>query len=187
MFLTLVIILSLVVLAKRQYTSVIMFCSAIICWMCFSIYHNYKQLHEKEILVFHVKKQSALALRVGNKVYGSFDNISNNDFEHYIKPYLVTISNLELIPQPINVASMDSTILSYGLNSNITANDINADFIIVKSNTCFDLTTCNKRKPIIIADCSNSYKFVMYLKKQCALLDIPFYSVKEQGAFRIKL
>jgi hypothetical protein len=58
---------------------------------------------------------------------------------------------------------------------------------LISKDTPLELTTNYKSKPMVIADCSNSYKFVKKLEKQCAILEIPFYWVKENGAIQITL
>jgi hypothetical protein len=57
----------------------------------------------------------------------------------------------------------------------------------VSDNKEIQLNSLHKTKPIIIADCSNNYTFVKELKKRCAKEGLVFYSVKDKGAFTIKL
>jgi hypothetical protein len=80
----------------------------------------------------------------------------------------------------------DSTIILKA-GSFTSIEQLNPNYILVSNDIPIELTTNYKTKPFVIADCSNSYKFVKKLKKQCAQLDIPFYSVKEDGALQVNL
>jgi competence protein ComEC len=187
-FMSLSIVLFLMLITGKQHKQMLVLCSIIILWLSTSIYNNYIQIHETELTVFHVKQRSAFALRVGQTIYANFNGIEEKDFQRHIKPYLLTISNLKLIRTKSNLLRSSShVILNTGI-SDSTFQEIKPQFIIVSNDIPpIELTTNYKTKPQIIADCSNSYKFVKKLKKQCALLEIPFYSVRESGAFKLNL
>ena len=187
LFLTLVIVLSLIIISSKQYKHVLALCFAIAIWLSVSIYDTIQQQEKKEFIVFHVKQKSIFALRVGQTVYAQFDDISSKEFQRYVKPYLLTISDLKVVYTETNFFKVGS---KYIVNNNQKASlsqTINSEYILVSNNTPLELTTNYKSKPLVIADCSNSYKFVKQLKKQCALLEIPFYWVKENGAIQITL
>lgn len=185
-FLTAAIILFLMVISTKSYKQVVVFCLLIISWISSSIIINYNNSHQKELVVFHIKQQSVFALRIGHTVYGNFKNIPQKDFERYVKPYLLNYSNLKLVVADADAFKTESTVvLRNYLNSNLQ--DLNPNIVLVSHDEPIELVTNHKTKPIVIADCSNSYKFVKKLKKQCAQFDIPFYSVKESGAFKINL
>ena len=186
-FVSLIIALSLIIISTKQYKHVIVLGFTIIAWFSATIYSNYEQLHKKELIVFHVKQKSVFALRVGQSVYTNFNTISEKEFQRFVKPYLLTISNLKVIPTKSNVLKYESVAI---LNVNQDAPfipQLNLNYIIVSNDAAIELTTNYKTKPLIIADCSNSYKFVKKLKKQCALFDCPLYLVKESGALKINL
>lgn len=186
-FMSLIIFFGLIVISAKQHKHVIALCLTIIMWLSVSIYSNYEQQLEKELLVFHVKQKSVFAMRVGQNLYVNFNDITEKEFQRYVKPYLLTISNLKMIPSKSNLFKSVSTSI---LNVNqITPfiPKLNSNYIVVSNDTPLELTTNYKTRPVIIADCSNSYKFVRKLKKQCALYDLQFYSIKESGALQIKL
>lgn len=186
-FMTISICLFFLIIQTKQYNQVIVLCSTLIVWLVCSFYNNFKQTQQNELVVFHVKHKSVFALRVGQRVYGNFNAINQNEFQRNIKPYLLSISNLKLIQIKSNFIKCDaSTILN--INQNYSdSSALKANYIIVSNDVPFELTSNFKTKPLVIADCSNSYKFVKELKKLCTTLEVPFYSIKETGAVLINL
>jgi competence protein ComEC len=187
LFLSLVIALSLLIIASKQYKHVLILCSIIITWLSVSIFDTFQQKQEKEFVVFHVKQKTVFALRLGQTIYAHFDDISSKEFQRYVKPYLLTISNLKVVDTKSNVLQVDSTYIVNNHQNGSLSKTLTAKYILISKDTPLELTTNYKSKPMVIADCSNSYKFVKQLKKQCALLEIPFYWVKENGAIQITL
>jgi competence protein ComEC len=187
LFMSLIIILFLLVIAGKRHKHVLVLCGVMIAWLSTSIYYNYMQMQEMELVIFHVKKKSVFAFRDGQTVYTHFNELDDKDFQRYVKPYLLTVSNLKIVPTKSDMIKHDSiTIVNIKAAGNIIE-PLSPSYIIVSNDTPFELTTYHKTKPVIIADCSNSYKFVKELKKQCALSELVFYSVKESGALQIKL
>jgi competence protein ComEC len=186
-FLSVTILLCLIIIAQKQYKQVLALCMTIIVWLFISIYDNYKQKQTKEFVVFHVKQKPAFVLRVGQTVYANFKELNAKEFQRYVKPYLLTISNLKIINTKANVLNVNSKCIMNNSVSLSSPSTINPNYILISNNRSLELTTNYKTKPLIIADCSNSYKFVKQLKKQCAMLEIPFYWVKEDGAIQITL
>ena len=187
LFMTLTIALSLMVVTKKQYKQVLMLCSILIVWLSFSIYNTYDQKQKNEFLVFNVKQKSIIALRVGQVVYSNFSSLSGNEFQRYIKPYLLTIPNLKVVNTTSNVLKVGANCIFSNSKSNSLVPIIKPNYVVISNNAPLQLTTNYKSKALVIADCSNSYNFVKKLKKQCAVLNISFYSVKESGAFQIQL
>ncbi len=185
-FLLLLIIVCLLIISKKQYKYVVTFGVIIVTWTSISVLFYFQQTQKNEFIVFHVKQKSTYILRSGNRVYANFDNISQKDFQRFVKPYLLTITSLKIIDIKTDVINYNKSTVFYH-HKNTTVPQINPSYIIVSNDIPLKLTTNYKTKPVVVADCSNSYKFVRKLKKQCALLDIPFYSVKEKGAFHIYL
>lgn len=185
-FLAIIILLCLMILSTKSYKQIVALCLLVITWLSFSIIDSYNNSKQKELVVFHMKRQSVLALRVGHSVYGNFNSIQNKDFERYVKPYLLNHSDLKMVNVSADAFQLNSTvILKAGFYTNIE--QLNPNYVLVCNDKPIKLKTNYKTKPVIIADCSNSYKFVKKLKKQCSQLDIPFYSVKESGAFHVNL
>jgi competence protein ComEC len=187
LFLSLVIALSLLIIANKQYKHVLILCCIIITWLSVSIFDTFQQKQEKEFVVFHVKQKTVFALRLGQTIYAHFDDISPKEFQRYVKPYLLTISNLKVVDTKANVLQLDSTYIVNNRQNESLSKTLTAKYILISKDAPLELTTNYKSKPMVIADCSNSYKFVKQLKKQCALLEVPFYWVKENGAIQITL
>jgi hypothetical protein len=120
-------------------------------------------------------------------VFGNFTGISQNEFQRNLKPYLLTISNLKLVETKSNLLKLASSTILNVRPSNSYNPNLNANYVIVSNDEPLNLTTNYKTKVTIIADCSNSYKFVKKMRKQCALMEVPFYSIKETGALQINL
>jgi hypothetical protein len=93
---------------------------------------------------------------------------------------------LKIINVETDVFKLDSTVILKSSSCG-SIEQLKPNYILVSHDNPIELTTNYKTRPVIIADCSNSYKFVKNLKKQCAQLEIPFYSVKESGAFQVNL
>lgn len=186
-FMSLSIIFCFIIISNKQYKHVLMLFLTIVFWLSTSIYSNYNQQHQKELVVFHIKKKSVFAIRIGQTVYANFNTIDNKEFQRYVKPYLLTISNLNIISTQYNLFKYSNKTILNCNHPNYPIPNINPNYIVVSNDVPLNLTTNYKTKPTIIADCSNSYSFVKHLKKQCALLEIPLYWVKENGAVQITL
>jgi hypothetical protein len=184
---TISICLFFLIIQTKQYNQVIVLCSTLIVWLVCSFYNNFKQTQQNELVVFHVKHKSVFALRVGQRVYGNFNAINQNEFQRNVKPYLLSISNLKLIQSKSNFIKFDASIILNVNRNYFDCSALKANYIIVSNDVPFGLTSNFKTKPLVIADCSNSYKFVKELKKLCATLEVPFYSIKETGAIQINL
>ena len=187
LFMLLIIALCLMIIANKQYRYVLVLCFTISTWISVSILDSIQQKEKKEFVVFHVKQKSIYALRIGQIIFAKFDDMSSKEFQRYIKPYLLTISNLKVVNTKANFFKVDSKYIVHNNQKAILSKTINSEYILVSDDTPLELTTNYKSKPLVIADCSNSYKFVKQLKKQCAILEIPFYWVKENGAIQITL
>jgi len=185
-FMTIIIFLCLMILSTKSYKHVLALCFLVISWLSFSIVDSYNDTKQKELVVFHIKHQSVFALRVGYSIYGNFDSLQKKDFERYVKPYLLNSSDLKIVHVNTDAFKLDSVVILKA-SSHASLDQLKPNYVLVSNDVPIELTTNYKSKPVIIADCSNSYKFVKKLKKQCAQLDLPFYSVKENGAFRVNL
>lgn len=186
-FLTLVISFGLIIISTKRYQYVLNLGFIIIAWLALSIFTNYHHGLKNELLVFHVKQKSVYALRVGQSVYINLQSIDDKDFQRHVKPYLLTVSNLHIVSTKASVLKSANTSIVIANKISLANAPLNPNYIIVSHNTPVNLTTNYKTPPFVIADCSNSYTFVNKLKKQCRLLEIPFYSVKEEGALQVEL
>lgn len=187
LFMMVAIALSLIVTAQKQYKSVLILCTVFITWLSISVFNTYQQKYKNEFIVFHIKQKSVYAIRVGQTVYTNLGGITNNEFQRYVKPYLLSISNLKMVNSKSNIIKIGANAIFCNNKLNELTLAVKPNYLLVSNNTPLQLTTNYKSKALIIADCSNSYNFTKKLKKQCQALDIPFYSVKESGAFQIQL
>jgi competence protein ComEC len=186
-FLSITIFLVFVIIANKRYKQVVYLCYCIIAWLSYSIYDNYLQRQQNELIVFYVKQKAAFALRLGQVVYADTNELDTKEFERSLKPYLLTISHLKLNQMEGDIVNYKSVSILHATNSTVYNHQLKPNYIIVSHNTSINLTTNYKTKPIVIADCSNTTNFVKLLKQQCRELDIVFYDVKENGAVQIKL
>ena len=170
----------------KSYKQLISLGIVIIIWLSASILTNYQQLQQTELVVFSVKNKSALALRIGKHFYTDTKSLSSNEFQRFVKPYLLNYSNPTIIPINCDALKVNETIILNTTNLSASTHD-DPKYIIVSDNKEIQWNRLRKTKPIIIADCSNNYTFVKQLKKRCAKEGLVFYSVKDKGAFTIKL
>lgn len=171
----------------KGYKQLIALGIVIIVWLSASILINYQQLRQTELVVFSIKNKSAFALRIGKHFYTDTKSLSSNEFQRFVKPYLLNYSNPTIIPINCDALKVNETSILHTNNISALNNDYDAKYIIVSDNKEIQLNSLHKTKPIIIADCSNNYNFVKELKKRCAKEGLVFYSVKDKGAFTIKL
>ncbi|MBC7694882.1 MAG: ComEC family competence protein [Burkholderiales bacterium] len=181
------IISFLFVLAHKQYKYVLTFCTVVIIWLSGSVLIRYKDFNRNELLVFHVKNKSIFALKNGQKVYSYFEELTDREFQRCVKPYLLQYSAQEILKTTANLFRHNKhTILNLQQTGQPWA-EFDPDYIIVSNDAELNLTINHKTKPVIIVDCSNSFKFVKKLRIECLKLGIPFYSIKEQGALRLNI
>lgn len=161
--------------------------AALICaiaWAGTSALMVYRQSSETELVVFSVKRKAACLLRTGRDVYFRGDSLTEGEFRRSVKPYLLRYSGIRLQQSHGEAWQVSQKrIVSAGKAHRRVMP--NCDYLIVSHNNAPNLDSLPQIKPLVIADCSNSYTFVKKLKKQCAGLGISFYSVKEKGALVI--
>lgn len=187
LFCSALILLGLVVIVSKQYRHVV--CLGLLCvaWLCVSIIDSYTQSRQQELTLFHVKHRSVFALRCGQTVYAHLDSISDKDFQRYVKPYLLRFSNLELLGTNSNMVKSAHTAIAF-INQKGMPFPPEAKHLVISNDTPLEMPLNTVKNGItVIADCSNSYKFVRQLKKQCEQNHIRFYSVRESGALTINL
>lgn len=183
-FTILFIITILWIFNSKKYYAVII--SGIVCvlWIISSINLYITQSKQNEFIVFHTKGKSTYLVRSGKNIY-LYKDTEYSNIERYIKPYLLSIPNYKInmldIKQIINIKN---TLISIGNNNNENKN-IKQHYVIVSNNNLPNITT--QKNISIITDCTNSYKFVKKLKKQCDMLNVPIYSVQENGFLKISL
>ena len=182
------IFLFLAIIVSKQYRQVMYFGILCIAWLCTSIYTNWQESTQKELVVFHVKHKTVFALRAGHKVYANFKDAGDKEFQRYVKPYLLKFSDLKIIPVEGDLIKTNAATIAIVSKAGAFSDTTHANHFIVSNNASLEIPANTvKNKPIVIADCSNSYKFVQRLKKECELKQITFYSVKENGAVQIQL
>lgn len=187
LFCSVLILLGLVVIVSKQYKHVIYFGLLCVAWLCTSIVGSYSQSREQELTLFHVKHKTVFALRTGKTVYTHLDSISDRDFQRYVKPYLLRFSNLELVGMNSNLVKSNHMAIAF-INRKGMLFPPEAKHLVIGNDTPLEMPLNTvKNGTTIIADCSNSYKFVRQLKKQCEQNHIRFYSVRESGALTINL
>jgi len=161
--------------------------AALVCaiaWAGSSTWMVYRQASERELVVFSVKRKAVSLLRVGRDFYFHSDSLTEGEFRRSVKPYLLRYSGIRLQPGNAEVWQLArKRIVNTGKAFHRFKEA--CDYLIVSHNTVPALDSFPQIKPLVIADCSNSYTFVKKLRKQCAGLGISFYSVKENGALVI--
>lgn len=186
LFCSLFLMTLFVFIYTKKIMQLLMLGVVLITWISVSIGVNFNQLKQNELVVFNVKNKPAMVLRVGKHFYSDTKNLSNNEFQRFVKPYFLNFSNpsiTSLVSNYIHISSM--SIIRYN-NPSMASFSHHAKYIIVSNNTPLTFNNLIKAKPIIIADCSNNNNFVKELKKQCVNKGVDFYSIKEKGAFTIK-
>ncbi len=186
-FCSVAIFLFLLFIYTKNYKHTVYFFSTLIVWCAYTLFFSLNQKEDEELIVFHIKQKSATVLKTKDSIFIVGTELTDNDINRYIKPYLLTYSNYSLRRVKTNYIIHHSRLITNCTNhaTKILANT--ADYVIVSNNTPVAITALQKKKPTIIADCSNNYTFVKELKKQCAKAGVVFYSIKEIGALKIQL
>lgn len=187
LFLSIAILFVLWIMHSKQYLVVKLFLMLCVVWLFSGLFFSYRQMQQKELVVFYVKQKPAIILRHGVNVYCSLDSLSEKEKERYINPYLLSLPHCHLKPIKADLIKQSTAIIQFLNRKEQSFIESSSDYIVVSHNVKINPFEFHKNKPMIIADCSNSYNFVKRLKQECALADVPFYSVKEQGALRVSL
>ena len=185
LFCSLFILLLLWFLSSKSYRALASCLLCAILWTGFSLSAIWCRSSETELVVFSVRHKAVSLLRTGGEAYLLADSLTDMEFGRCVKPYILGHPGLALHysrpgawhaggKQVVTMA--DARTLPPG-----------CDYLIVSHDALPDPQTLRQIKPLVIADCSNSYTFVKKLKKQCAGSGISFYSVKEKGALIIPL
>ncbi len=182
-----VIGLALLVFSSKTYKSVVLFFLCCIAWLGCSVLCNIKELKERELVVFNVKHKSAYAMRVGQTVYLNSTDLTEKEFQRFVKPYLLKLSNLKVVAQKGDILTYKNFTFLHATGTYQIPQTDSVGFIIVSQNATINVGGYFKYKPLIIADCTNSNKFTQQLKDKCSASNIPFYSVRESGALMVNL
>lgn len=184
---TLTLIMLLLILATKKHKHVMVLFLICTIWLSNSIYERYSDLNQRELMVFHIKNKSVFALRNGHNVYGNFQTLTEKEFQRIVKPYLLQISGLKFTKTEAKVFKNTATTILNITQPTQDLSPLTPDYIIVSNDADLHLLMDYKNKPVVIADCSNSNKFVKKLKKQCLRLGITLYNIKEQGALQLNI
>lgn len=179
------IVLGLMVIHSRQYKHVLILCSVVIIWLLNSIYVNYVDIQQKELMVFSVKRKSAYLIKNGNTLFTNLSELDEEERQRLVKPYIVT--NPNYVEHKTKAHFISSSFVKVAHLSQDNLSLPQSDYIIVSHNAKLKVKELAEKKTIVIADCSNSTTFVKKLKQQCAQWNVPFYSVKDEGALRLTL
>lgn len=187
-FLSALIIVGLVLAQNKQYKTALLGLTLVFIWQIISMMQVYEQSRERELLVFYVKKKPLFIVRQGNKVYMNQNDLSPKEMDRLVKPYLLSLHHYQLHTTSANCwKTQTQHILHCDGKTLVDRPTATSDYIIVSDDTDISRQLSSKNTALVIADCSNSSNFVKKLKQQCALADVPFYSIKQQGALRVKL
>lgn len=169
---------------SKSYKALVAALACTIAWTGTSAFMVFRQSSETELVVFSVKRKAVCLLRTGRDVYLRADSLTDGEFRRSVKPYLLRYSGIRIQQSHSDVwQAAQKRIVNAGKPFRHFRQA--CDYLIVSHNTAPDLDSLPQIKPLVIADCSNSYTFVKKLKKRCAGLGISFYSVKEKGALVI--
>ncbi len=171
-------------LDSKRYKALVAALICAIAWVSCSAWMIYRQSSETELVVFSVKRKAACLLRAGRDVYFRGDSLTEGEFRRSVKPYLLRYSGIRMQQSHGDVWQLDQKRIVNAVKA-FRFPEQACDYLIVSHNHVPDLDSLTQIKPLVIADCSNSYTFVKKLKKRCAGLGISFYSVKEKGALVI--
>lgn len=184
LFCSLFIVLILWFSVSKSYKVLVAVFFCAIAWAGTSAWMVYRQSSETELVVFSVKRKAVCLLRTGRDVYLRADSLTEGEFRRSVRPYLLRYSGIRLQPTKSDAWQVaQKRVVNPGKAFRRLKHV--CDYLIVSHNTVPNLDSLPQIKPLVIADCSNSYTFVKKLKKQCAGLGISFYSVKEKGALVI--
>lgn len=185
LFCSLFILLLLWFLSSKSYRALVGCLLCAILWTGLSVSVLWRQSSETELVVFSVRHKAVSLLRTGNEAYLLADSLTDMEFRRCVKPYLLGQPGLKL-----NHSQADAwRVAGKQIVTMANARSLppGCDYLIVSHDALPDPEVLQQIKPLVIADCSNSYTFVKKLKKQCAGSGISFYSLKEKGALVVPL
>ena len=165
-FMVLTIVFLFLTINNKSYKFVFILLSIVACWCVVNIGVLLQQSVKNELVVFSIKNKSAMAFVRGNTCYVYQDSLKENEFSRYVKPYTLKYHHI--------------VVTDY---NNPNTLKLSSKQILVRNNNMINLQELVTTKPTIIADCSNNYKFVAKLKKQCIQFNLEFYSIREKGAY----
>ncbi len=170
LFLSAILILFFLILIHKSNKYVLLLLSVNACWIvvwCNTFYNNQQQ---NELVIFSIKNKTAFSIKTGNNLIVYHNNVSNNEFNRHIKPYALHYNYTHA-----------------NLLNNTGATMFCKKIVLLRNNMTINFDSLKLTRPTIVADCSNNYKFVVKIKKQCAKFNLPFYYVKEKSAYIAKI
>lgn len=185
-FCSLLIILLLWFVSSRSYRSLVTWLVVAIAWTTVSVLEVIRHSQEAELVVFSIRHKACYLLRNGREAWLHADTLTDVEWNRHVKPYVLRFQGLRLQRHGQKAREPDHRRV-VGIATAGEGVRPRCRYLVVSHNSLPDSTVLEQIKPLVIADCSNSYTFVEKLRQQCAMLGIPFYSVKEHGALVIPL
>ncbi|MFO0321071.1 MAG: ComEC/Rec2 family competence protein [Bacteroidota bacterium] len=185
-FLSLTLFLLLIFINNKEFKYMVSVLIVCITWSSTKIISYYAQLKENELIVFHINRKSFFATRIGNLLYCDSSKLTKYEFNRSVKPYLLNYDHLNIIHSKKNKIKLNK-ISFVNLENQIQPNiKETINYVLISNNSLVNLNHFKSHNSIIISDCSNNFKTVNQLKKQCKNYRLKFYDVKEKGALIIK-
>ena len=184
---------------KRSMLRVTVVC--IFAFTMLQVFTKIKVYHQKMLIVYNVPKHNAMDFISGNKYVFCGDSILQQDGllqNFHLKPARISLqldkneNNLNGLLQQHNywqffdkkMIMVDTTVVYEPL-----VNKLDVDILIISKNPAVKITSIiTAIKPsIILFDSSNSLWKIANWKKECLALDLPCFSIPEQGAFVLNI
>ena len=182
-----VIICMLLWIKKPSFTKLIFSLLALLLFQTSCFVSIWKTQLEKEFIVFHVKKSTLIAERMGRNVtIYSNDSVPKNNV---LKSYLVAnFSSLKTQKKLQNVGYFKNKKILIIDSTGVYPNTAKADIILMTHSPKINLDRLlqKSRPELIIADASNYKTYIKVWKATCIKEKIPFHTTGEKGFYRLK-
>lgn len=187
LFCSLTIVLFLSLLENKRYHTFAALLFTLIFWLSLNSFEAITTQSESELIIYKVQKKSAYTVRIGDRIYlNKTPELNKTDFERTIKPYITSIVGAQVDSLNSDLIVLPNTIIT-SIPESVLNEQHKQLIILAVNNNLINVSLNFKQKPLIVADCSNSNYHIKKLQKQCEEYNVPFYNIKEQGAFKLQL
>jgi competence protein ComEC len=159
----------------------------LIGWQLTSILEAYSEKSRACIGIYHVGKHAVIDVKNTTTVLMRSDD-DEKGYDFHVKPNHTSYNYANISSTNLDFVKTDGVSLFILKNEseNKLAKLLKPAYLLVNNDTFIEEGVLESITPkLLIADGSNSYKYLKHLREMCDKCGIPFYSTKENGYLQL--
>lgn len=188
LFLVVLIIIVTRVFMTRNFQTMVSMFIVLITWQIFALMDSYEAKQDCELVVYHSPRSSVSSLKNGNTTL--VDVHGEVQLNRVMRPNLIRYNYTDTLHRSFDYVSFQNKGIFF-LRKGTTFHELGmrkVSHLVISNNAVPDLEMLDKWDlDLVIADASNSAGSIDKIKELCFKKGLPFYNIKQKGAFVVKL